>query len=321
MAYGKLGKMNPLEAMFMYVRTLEEEKPDLWDAYTGEPDAGGEEENEKQDEEANEEGADGEEKEEAVVVGGEEGVGEGGMQVVGGGKGQGEKAGGGAVDAAAADGEGAGAADAAPEAGAQASSKQVESSPKSQARPALQARLPHVPREAGQLDALVEEALRLSRLPSREAAHKHLAGLKPDLQSLVRRMIFVVELLANQADLARKVREASALRKALDVPGGVERETGIKVTSLVECGELVIGVIERELADWTAAIAEELAAGPEDMIPDRGVFGFRYLPQLAQLKAAWGEHLSDWQAMRMKVPGGEGSSFSIYNMLFQNISS
>eukprot|EP00873_Tetraselmis_striata_P038148 jgi/Tetstr1/458412/TSEL_044847.t2 len=320
MAYGKLGKMNPLEAMFMYVRTLEEEKPDLWDAYTGEPDAGGEEENEKQDEEANEEGADGEEKEEAVVVGGEEGVGEGGMQVVGGGKGQGEKAGGGAVDAAAADGEGAGAADAAPEAGAQASSKQVESSPKS-ARPALQARLPHVPREAGQLDALVEEALRLSRLPSREAAHKHLAGLKPDLQSLVRRMIFVVELLANQADLARKVREASALRKALDVPGGVERETGIKVTSLVECGELVIGVIERELADWTAAIAEELAAGPEDMIPDRGVFGFRYLPQLAQLKAAWGEHLSDWQAMRMKVPGGEGSSFSIYNMLFQNISS
>lgn len=47
-------------------------------------------------------------------------------------------------------------------------------------------------------------------------------------QSLVRRMIFVVELLANQADLARKVREASALRKALDVPGGVERETGIK---------------------------------------------------------------------------------------------
>jgi hypothetical protein len=58
----------------------------------------------------------------------------------------------------------------------------------------------------------------------------------------------------------------------------------MQVRSLVGCGELVIGVIERELADWTAAISEEGAAGPVDMIPDRGIFGFKHLPQLAKLR-------------------------------------
>ncbi len=52
----------------------------------------------------------------------------------------------------------------------------------------------------------------------------------------------------------------------------------------MDCGKLVVGVIERELNDWTSAITDEASAGPADMICDRGAFAFKHLPKLAHLR-------------------------------------
>uniref|UniRef100_A0A061QV50 Acyl--binding domain-containing protein 4-like n=1 Tax=Tetraselmis sp. GSL018 TaxID=582737 RepID=A0A061QV50_9CHLO len=283
-AYSRLGNTNALEAMFLYVRTLEEEKPKLWDelsARVGTKDPGdqfGEMEKGKEDSPRESRPNFPEESEQEEPC-------------------------------AEADGS------------TQPPNESGKSSDTEQIAEAIpqKARLPGVPREPGAVDSVLHDTMRLSRLPSKEAARTRMQSLKPDMKAVVQRMMFVEELLSNQADLERKKREAAALGKAMDVPGGPDREIGIKVASLVECGKFVVGVIEREVADWTDIAAEELAAGPEDMICDRGTFAFRHLPRLARLRAEWVQHLAHWEKMKAAIPPHAEPGFSIYNMLFQSI--
>mmetsp|Transcript_25508 Transcript_25508/g.60684 ORF Transcript_25508/g.60684 Transcript_25508/m.60684 type:complete len:425 (+) Transcript_25508:232-1506(+) len=312
-AYSRLGNTNALEAMFLYVRTLEEEKPKLWDelsARVGTKDPGdqfGEMEKGKEDSPRESRPNFPEESEQEEPC-------------------------------AEADGstqppnESGKSSDT--EQIAEAIPQKVTADDKPDREAAMKgtspawvtihvstqkARLPGVPREPGAVDSVLHDTMRLSRLPSKEAARTRMQSLKPDMKAVVQRMMFVEELLSNQADLERKKREAAALGKAMDVPGGPDREIGIKVASLVECGKFVVGVIEREVADWTDIAAEELAAGPEDMICDRGTFAFRHLPRLARLRAEWVQHLAHWEKMKAAIPPHAEPGFSIYNMLFQSI--